>query len=654
MAESSKASSNTMSQNDNAKTVSRTSKPAKPETASSVIFGALSPYWKWALLAVVMMAVEVVGDLSLPTLMSTIVDKGVSVGNLSTVLQTGLFMLLISVVGMAGGIACTYYASKASLSAASDLRSRLFRKVQTYSFDSLDEFSTGSLVTRLTNDVVQVQNLTLSMMRIMVGAPILLIGGIIMAIAINPGLSLILVFVLPILVVTLTFVIMKGFPLFRKVQAALDRVNGIMRENLAGVRLIKAFVRSDYEEKRFGKANNDLAEITVTGTRMVGLVLPIMFLIMNMAVVVAVWFSGQQVNLGTMEVGKVIAFTTYLSLILFSLLMVSFVLMNASRAVASARRIAEVLNKEGESELEAVHLNRPRITDNTANNTANTSTNTAALETTQVQTILRPGDLDTPIQISSSAMPTPVLEYDHVTFHYPRIADSQPVLYDVSFKVNKGDLVGILGSTGSGKSTLINLIPRFYDVDSGAIYLEGKDIRTMGLAELRSKIGLVPQDSVLFTGTIAENLRWGNPNATDEEIEKAAWVACALDFVKSFPKGFDTIIGQRGVGLSGGQRQRLCIARAILRKPTILILDDSTSAVDMATEATIQTRLREEKGMTMLVIAQRVSSVLDADQILVLDHGRIAGEGTHEQLMKSNEIYQDIYRSQVTEGVTNA
>ncbi|MCE5255408.1 MAG: ABC transporter ATP-binding protein/permease [Spirochaetaceae bacterium] len=592
------------------------SRAKKPVTSLTVIFSYLKPYWKWATLAVLLMAVEVFCDLAQPTLMSTIVDKGVSTGNIGVVLRTGIIMVLVSLLGMVGGIGCSYFASKASLASSTNLRSDLFKKVQSFSFNELDDFTPGSLVTRLTNDVVQVQNLTLSMMRILVRAPLLFIGGIVMAVTINPGLSTILVVVLPILIVALTFVMMKGFPLFRKVQTTLDRVNGIMRENLAGMRLIKAFVRSDYEEKRFGKANEDLAELTVTGTRIVGLVMPIIFLIMNLAVVAAVWFSGKQVNLGTMQVGKVIAFTTYLSQILFGLMMVSFVLMNASRATASARRIAEVLNKEGETDL-------------------GQNPSTASAET-------------------ATTMPsnTPAIEFDHVSFHYPRAAN-EPVLSDISFKATKGSLVGILGATGSGKSTMINLIPRFYETDSGRILIDGEDTSLMQRVDLRACLGLVPQDSVLFTGSIAENLRWGNQNATDKELVDAAYSACALDFIQAFPKGFDTIIGQRGVGLSGGQRQRICIARAILRKPEILILDDATSAVDMATEAYIQERLRKKTGMTVIVIAQRVSSVLDANQILVLEHGHIVGEGTHEELLRSNGIYQDIYRSQVTEGATN-
>lgn len=599
-------------------------KPAKPATAFTVIFSYIKPYWKWAMLAILLMAVEVFGDLSQPTLMSTIVDKGVSAGNLGTVLQTGIIMLLVSAVGMLGGMGCTYFASKASLAASTDLRSDLFRKVQSFSFDEMDDFNAGSLVTRLTNDVVQVQNLTLSMMRILVRAPLLFIGGIVMAIAINPGLSMVLVIVLPLLIVALTFVIMKGFPLFRKVQTALDKVNGIIRENLAGIRLIKAFVRSDYEEKRFAKANDNLANLTVTGSRIVGLVMPVIFFIMNLAGVAAVWFSGKQVNLGTIQVGKVIAFTTYLSQILFSLLMVSFILMNMSRAVASAKRIAEVLNKEGETGLGQ------------------------AQETSAAASAAAPSPAGAPLPTEP-----PAIAFTNVSFHYPQAANSTPVLSNISFSAKKGALVGILGATGSGKSTLINLIPRFYDIDSGEIALNGNDTKYMQRSDLRSHIGLVPQDSILFTGTIAENLRWGNLAATDGELEKAAWTACALDFIKAFPKGFDTVIGQRGVGLSGGQRQRICIARAILRRPEILVLDDSTSAVDMATEAIIQKRLREITDMTVIVIAQRVSSVLDANQILVLDHGRVVGEGTHEELLATNTVYQDIYHSQVTEGATN-
>jgi ATP-binding cassette, subfamily B, multidrug efflux pump len=579
-----------------------------------IIFKYLKPYWKPALLAVLLMTVEVLCDLAQPTLMADIVDRGVSTGDLAYVFKIGGLMALISLVGMLGGVGCTVFASISALRSSTDLRAELFRKVQGLSFDGLDSFTPGSLVTRLTNDVAQVQNVVLMLLRIMVRAPLLCLGGIVMAVAINPRLSLVLLVALPFLAATLAFVISKGFPLFTRSQAALDKVNSVMRENLAGVRVIKAFVRSDYEVERFGDANGKLADITVKASRVVGLVMPLMFLIMNLAVVAALWLSGIQVDSGRMEVGKVIAFTTYLTQILFSLMMVSFLLMGFSRAAASAARIEEVMDHGEESDLGG------------AGTAARGLEPRAALPRARALSV----------------------EFEAVSFHYPRAADA-PVLRELSFKVKAGSTVGILGSTGAGKSTLVNLIPRFYEADSGRVLVGGVDVLDIPMDELRGAVGSVPQDSILFSGTIADNLRWGNEGATEEELRAAAEAANALDFVEALPGGFETEIGQRGVGLSGGQRQRLCIARALVKRPSILILDDSTSAVDMATEAKIQERLRAMRGLTVIVIAQRVSSVLDADSILVLEGGRAAGEGTHEQLMRGNPIYQDIYRSQVGE-----
>jgi ATP-binding cassette, subfamily B, multidrug efflux pump len=602
-----------------------------------IVLRYVKPYWKQALFAVFLMTVEVVCDLAQPTLMSNIIDGGVKGGRMGYIALIGAIMAGVTVVGMFGGIGCTVFASIAAMRTATDLRSDLFRKVQSFSFDGLDSFSTGSLVTRLTNDVVQVQNLILTMLRIMVRAPLLCIGGIVMAFAINAKLAVVLFVALPFLAAALTFVIAKGFPLFGKVQTSLDRVNAVMRENLAGVRLIKAFVRTDYEVKRFGDSNERLTEITVKASRVVGLVMPLMFLIMNLAVVAVVWLSGVQVNEGAMEVGKVMAFTTYISQIMFSLMMISFTLMSVSRATASARRIAEVMNHESERDVRS-GVETGRVEAGQSGLEASDGSDRGSVKAASGGAIAVRGGAK--------------VTFEDVSFRYPQAAD-EPVLRGISFTALPGETVGILGSTGSGKSTLVNLIPRFYEATGGRVLVDGTDVRDIPLDELRGMIGIVPQDSVLFSGTIADNIRWGKADASEDEIVAAAKAAQAHDFVMRMPKGYGAEIGQRGVGLSGGQKQRLCIARALVRRPAVLILDDSTSAVDMGTEARIQTELKAISGFTILVIAQRVSSVLDADRIIVLEDGRIVGSGTHEELVRTNPVYQDIYHSQVGEAAVN-
>jgi ATP-binding cassette subfamily B multidrug efflux pump len=567
----------------------------------------LKPHWKAAVLAPLLMLLEVVMDLLQPTLMARIVDQGVAAGDLGFILRTGGLMVSAALLGVVGGVGCTIFSSFAAQNFAADLRSALYRKVQSLSFANLDQFKIASLVTRLTSDVVQVQNVVLILLRSLVRAPLLCIGGMLMAVVLNPGLAAILLFTVPVLALSLVLVIRKGFPLFRAVQQRLDQVNAVIRENLAGVRVVKAFVRADYENRRFQDANQGLTGISIRASRTMGLLLPIMMLVMNLSIVAVIWFGGIRVDRGGLQVGAVMALINYMTQILFALMMAGFMLVMVSRAKASADRIGEVLAAE------------PAVRD-------------AALDSRN-----RTGRIQ-----------TGRVEFENVSFRYQKSGET-PALREISFTAQPGQTVAILGATGSGKSTLVNLIPRFYDPTEGRIRLDGVDLRDYGLYELRAGIGMVFQESILFTGTILENIRWGRDEANEAEVMAAAEAAQAHEFISRLPDGYQTMLGQRGVNLSGGQKQRLAIARALLRRPRILILDDSTSAVDLATEAKIQVALKKMDGVTCFLIAQRISSVLEADQILVLENGTLIASGTHRQLLDSCGVYQDIYRSQLGE-----
>lgn len=563
----------------------------------------LKPYWKTTVLAPLLMLFQVITELLQPKLMADIIDKGVARGNLHYIVQTGTLMIAIALVGVLGGFGAVTFSSIAAQSFGTDLRSDLYKKIQSLSFTSLDRFKTASLITRLTNDVVQVQSVVLSMLRILVRAPLLSIGGIIMALTIDPGLAVILVVTVPILAASLAFVIRKGFPLFGRVQKGLDRVNTVMRENLTGVRVVKAFVRAKYEINRFEKVNQEYTDISIDASRIVGIIMPVMNMVLNLSIIAVIWFGGIRVNYGRMQVGQVMAFINYMTQILFSLMLVGFMLMNVSRAKVSADRIREVLNTETE------------ITD-------------------------REKTSEGPIQKG-------LVEFKNVAFRYAG-AGGEPVLRNISFTAYPGERVAILGATGAGKSTLVNLIPRFYDATEGQVLINGVDVRDYKLSILRSGIGMVLQESLLFSGTVGENIRWGAPLANDEEVVAAAKAAQAHEFIMKLPEGYDTVIGQRGVNLSGGQKQRVSIARALIKKPTILILDDSTSAVDVATEACLQDALKEiMQSATSIVIAQRISTVLEADKILVMEDGRIVDVGNHRELMAKSPLYQDIYHSQL-------
>ncbi len=565
----------------------------------------LRPHWKAVLLAPLLMIAEVIADLYQPTLLASIVDVGVAAEDIPYILRTGAVMIGVALLGMAGGVGCTVAASMASQHFGADLRAALFEKVQSFSFANLDQYKTSSLITRVTNDVTQVQNLVLMGLRMMVRAPLLSLGGIVMAIRINPQLSMIFLVSIPVLAVIMALLVKRGFRLFTLVQEKLDRVNNVMRENLSGIRLIKAFVRSDHERKRFSVSNDDLMDMSVQAGRLMALAMPLIMLIMNLSIVGILYFGGVQVDRGTMMVGEIMAFVNYMIHILGSLMMVAFMFIMISRAQASGERIQEVL-------------------------------------ATEVDLHDEPEAEDIPVEEGR-------VEFENVHFSYPQ-ASGEPVLQDISFTAEPGEMVGILGGTGSGKSTLVSLMLRLYDPDSGRILMDGRDIRHITLDALRRSVSIVLQDAVLFSGTIDENIRWGRPDAGTEQVVEAADHAQADHFIQSFPHGYDSVLGQRAVNLSGGQKQRVSIARGLIKDAPVLILDDSTSAVDLGTESRIQEALRRrEPQATTFVIAQRITSVMDADTILVLDEGRIAASGTHDRLLAESSIYQDIYRSQMGE-----
>lgn len=557
-------------------------------------------YSKNFFIAVFFVMIEALCDLAQPTIMAIIIDRGVANGDLGFVLKMGGLMLLITAVGAVAASIRNVVASNVSQNFGTELRSDLFRKIQFLSFRNLDKFDRASLITRLTSDVTQVQMFVNGMMRIFVKAPIICIGGLIMATRLNSQLAVVLAIVVPLVGVLIVVNMKVGFPFFKHVQKSLDRVNGVMREYLSGVRVVKAFNRFDYEVEKFSGANEEYQQKSIAATRVMALFNPAIMLTVNLGIIAVLWLGGLWVDAGHMQVGTIIAFTNYMTQILFSLMLISMVFNMFVRARASAGRIGEVFAEQDLmtwSETEAApSAQRGRI------------------------------------------------DFENVSFAY----DGEPVLKNITLTCLPGETVGIIGSTGSGKSSLVNLLPRFYDVDAGSIKIDGQDVRDLDPKLIREKIAIVPQKTTLFTGTILENIKWGSEKATQEEIERAARMAEAQDFIRQTPEGYLTRLGQGGVNLSGGQKQRLSIARALVRNPEILILDDSTSAVDVATEARIKESLKSyAKGLTCLLIAQRITSVLDADKIVVLEQGEVVGLGTHEELIKSCEVYQQIFQSQM-------
>ena len=564
----------------------------------------IKPYWYAFILGPILMITEVVGEVILPAYMAKIINIGAANRDVPYIVGTGITMIIIAFVMMAGGIGGAWFASKASISFGADLRNDCFKKVQKFSFTNIDTFSTGSLVTRLTNDITQVQNLIMMALRMMLRAPGMLIGAIIMAFSMNAGLARIFLVIMPVMIVVITIIMRTAFPRFTMMQKKLDKVNSNIQETLQNVRVIKSFVRGEYEEERFSRSNEDLKDSSLRAFKVVIFQMPLMAFFMNATTLLVVWMGGKQVLVGDMPVGNLTAFTTYIVQVLMSLMMLAMVLLQSSRAIASAKRINEVLDTEID------------LTDD------------------------RAGKKDALVQKGR-------IEFRGVSFRYYK--DSQEkVLDDINLTIESGQTVGIIGTTGCGKTTLVSMIPRLYDADEGSVLVDGVDVRDYSLKNLRNGVGMVLQKNVLFSGTIEENLMWGDEDASEEEVIKASEAAQAAAFLQTFPDGWQTQLGQGGVNVSGGQKQRLCIARALLKKPRILILDDSTSAVDTATEAKIRESFTGTlKETTKLIIAQRITSVMEADQIVVMDEGKIVGLGRHQDLLADCSAYQEIYYSQM-------
>ncbi len=570
------------------------------------------PYLSAFILGPIFMIVEVVGEVLLPKLMALIINygcgqmEGVEAKGSGYIILIGAAMIGMALVMMLGGILGAYFAIKASVNFAADLRSDVFVKIQRFSFENIEKFSTGSLVTRLTNDITNVQNMISMALRMCLRAPGMLIGGLIMAFLTNSKLALVMVVVLPLLVIALGIVIRIAFPRFNRMQDGIDHLNTRVQENITNQRVVKSFVMDDHERRTFDEANEGLKNKTLKAIGVVIFTLPIMTLAMNVTTLGVVWFGGKQIITGDMPIGDLTAFTTYVVQILMSLMMLSFVIIQGSRAIVSSKRICEVLDE------------KISLSDDDAK---------------QPELMVKSGKI----------------EFKNVGFKYYK-KHKDYVLKDISFVVDPGQTVGIIGSTGSGKSTMVQLIPRLYDCDEGQILVDDVDVKDYSLYNLREGVSMVLQKNVLFSGSIADNLRWGNMDASDDEIKKMAEIAQADLFIKDFDDGYERDLGQGGVNVSGGQKQRLCIARALLKNPKILILDDSTSAVDTATEAKIRNNLRDCLPLaTKLIIAQRISSVMDADKIIVMEEGSIVGMGTHEELLKSNQTYKEICFSQLSE-----
>ena len=565
----------------------------------------ITPYLGAFLMGPLMMLTEVAGEVALPKLMSLIINNGVAGRDTGYILKTGLLMAAVVVCMAVGGILGSYFAAKASINFTTDLRRDVFKKVQQFSFANIDSVSTGSLVTRLTNDIQQVQNVLTMGLKMALRAPGMFVGALFMAFMMNGRLAAILLVVIPLLSLAIGLILKTAFPRFEAMQKKLDRLNSGIQESLTNVRVVKSFVREDFEIGKFSGLNQDLRDSGMRALKIVIATMPVMMFAMNVTTLAVVWYGGNLIIGGSMPVGDLTAFTTYIVQILMSLMMLSMVLLQSSRARASLKRITEVLDT-------VVDLNDDQ----------------AARKELRVE--------------------KGSVEFKDVSFGYGKGGDR--VLEHISFKAEPGQTIGIIGATGSGKTSLVQLIPRLYDVTEGAVLVDGVDVRDYSLKNLRNGVGMVLQKNVLFSGTIEENLRWGDEDASREELVKAAVNAQADGFVTAFKNGYHTEIGQGGAGVSGGQKQRLCIARALLKKPKILILDDSTSAVDTATEAAIRESFKNElKDTTRIIIAQRISSVQDADRILVLDDGKIIGSGTHEELLRTCRAYEEIYVTQTGE-----
>ena len=565
----------------------------------------IKPYLPYFIIGPICMIVEVIGEVVLPKLLSTVINRGTD-ETLTVSLSVGILfaMIGVAVLMMAGGVGGAYFGAKASVNFATDLRADAYRAVERYSFANIDKFSTGSLVTRMTNDVTQVQNFVNMLLRMALRAPGMLIAALMMAITLKPSLAVVFAVTIPLMLLSILGIILVGFRRFTKLQSKIDELNSTVQENITNVRVVKSFVREEYETKKFSRANNNLKEAGIAAMKVMIFMEPVTTLIMYATTIAVLWFGSGFVIDGGMAVGDLSAFVVYVNQILMSILMVTMLLMTSSRAIASAKRIRQVIDEV------------PDIDDSHA----------AAPDR-----LIEAGGV----------------EFRDVSFRYYKNRDEY-VLKHITLSVAPGSTMGIIGSTGCGKSTLVSMICRLYDPDTGAVLIDGVNVKDYSLRHLRDGVGMVLQKNTLFSGTIAENLRWGNESATDEQVRRAAEMAQADKFVSSFPKGYDTLIEQGGTNVSGGQKQRLCIARALLKHPKILILDDSTSAVDTATEKQIRTALTEDfTGVTKIIIAQRISSVMEADQIAVMNEGEIVAVGTHEELLGVSPEYREIYESQM-------
>ena len=564
------------------------------------LFKGLKPYWLMVVGVLILVFISTMTDLALPDLMSDIVDTGIVQGDVSYILGRGGVMLAVALLGTVCIICSSYLSSRIGIGFSRDLRKKVFEKVESFSLTEVNTVGTASLITRTTNDINQVQQVTIMMMRMMLSAPLMIVGALIMALRKDVGLSTIILVVIPIIVVVIGVIAKFTMPMFEKMQKRIDKLNLVVRENLTGIRVVRVFNKVDFEQKRFNQASSDLSRVATTANRLMGSLMPLMMLILNISIVAVLWFGGIRINEGSFQVGDLMAFIQYLTQVLFSMLMLTMMFVLIPRAQASAVRINEVL------------------------------------------------EMESPIQNpANGAQPSlkGVVEFKNVAFGYE--GAEEHAISNISFKANPGEITAIIGGTGSGKSTLLNMIPRFYDAAEGEVLVDGVNVREMNQALLRSKIGYVPQKAILFTGTIRDNIRY----ATDEEIKHALDIAQATDFVSKMPDGLESPIAQGGTNVSGGQKQRLSIARAIVRKPEIYLFDDSFSALDFKTDAQLRAALKAEtKEATVIIVAQRVSTVMDADRILVMDEGRIAGCGTHEELLATNEIYQQIVESQLKQG----
>lgn len=566
----------------------------------------LKPYRTMIVIALVLVFIQALTEIFLPTLMASIVDDGIVYGDTAHIWRMGASMLLVALIGLSASVVGSRLASGVAAGYARDLRKRIFTHVTNFSLHEFDKTGTATLITRTTHDVSQIQQLVFMSQRMMSRAPLMAVGGIIMAIAQDTRLSMVLLAVVPVLAGVMMLIVTKGMPLFQQVQEKLDRLNLVTREGLTGIRVVRAFNRTEYEEKRFQAANEDLTQTTVRVNRIMGAMEPSMMIMFNVTTIAIVWFGGIRVEAGQMQVGAMMAFIQYATLIMFALMMMSMMFTMIPRAVVSARRIAHVLSME------------PEIKD--------------------------PKDPITPDGSDG------VVEFDRVTFRYP--GAETPALDNVSFTARPGEVTAIIGGIGSGKSTVARLLFRFYDVSEGSIRVDGVDVRNMTQKTLRQRIGYVPQTALLFSGTVSDNLRYGKPDATDEELHRAAELAQAAEFVTELNGQYEAEIAQGGTNLSGGQRQRLTIARALVRRPKIYVFDDNFSALDFKTDAKVRMALRKETtDATVIIVAQRVSTIMDASQIIVLDEGRVADIGTHRELLQRSNIYREIVASQLSEEV---